>query len=230
MTRFVELTPGKLAHASGALWLASSKTALLADIHLGYAWAQRRRGQLGPLVDGGIRDRLKAVLDELQPAHLVFLGDLVHAPKPDDEERKFICDTLAELRARTVLTLVRGNHDRGFARDFAGCDVSVVDQWSGDDLVAMHGDRDCGPPQTGYLAVGHHHPAYGVRDAAGVKQKMPVFLVGQRTFVLPAFSPFAAGLDVAKGLSPELRELFGRQPVNGVVVTGRRAVAIGRVA
>jgi len=230
MTRFVELTPGKFAHASGALWLAEARAVLLADVHLGYAWAQRRRGQLGPVLDGGVREQLSQVLEELQPWQIVFLGDLVHAPKPDAEERAMICTMLDELRARAPLTLVRGNHDRGFARDFAGCDVDVVEEWTCGDLIARHGDREAQAPVDGFLAVGHHHPAYGLRDAAGVKQKLPVFLVGRRTFVLPAFSPFAAGVDVTKGLTTELKQLFGREPVQGVVATGRRAVAIGRVA
>ena len=54
------LLPGLAAHPSGALWIPESRTLLVADLHLGYGWAQRRRGELGPLADfrAAIREML----------------------------------------------------------------------------------------------------------------------------------------------------------------------------
>ncbi|MEJ7607597.1 MAG: hypothetical protein WKF37_15335 [Bryobacteraceae bacterium] len=71
--RTLELAPGRVAHASGALWLPEVKTLLIADIHLGYGWALRRRGQLGPVQDPGTRQKLEAVFAELRPESVVWV-------------------------------------------------------------------------------------------------------------------------------------------------------------
>src|SRR5687768_17009308 len=89
-TRTVELAHGRFAHASGALWLPDADTILLADVHLGFGWALRRRGQLGPVQDSAVRKKLFDVVDELRPRVVVFLGDVVHAPRPAPAEREAI--------------------------------------------------------------------------------------------------------------------------------------------
>src|SRR5690349_5294754 len=100
------------------MWIASSRTLVVADIHLGYSWAQRRRGELGPLADERAKQKLNAACDELGPAEIVFLGDVVHAPRSCQPEREWIEKTLISLSERMRLTAVRGNHDRAFAREF----------------------------------------------------------------------------------------------------------------
>ncbi|MDQ2711820.1 MAG: hypothetical protein M3Y24_06225, partial [Acidobacteriota bacterium] len=81
MTFPVCILPGLEAHSSSALWLPQSRTAIIADVHLGYSWAQRRRGELGPLADFRTREKLLTLFSALQPSHAVLLGDLVHAPR-----------------------------------------------------------------------------------------------------------------------------------------------------
>ncbi len=224
--REIEIAPGMFAHASGALWLPETRTALLADVHLGYGWAQRRRGQLGPVEDGGIRDKLTAVIDELEPKLLVFLGDLVHAPKPAAEERALVEGTLCSIAARAGLIVVRGNHDRAFAQDYPALGIGVVEQWHGAGLIAIHGDRPYVPQPPARVVAGHLHPAIGVRDDAGASRRIPVFLIGPQACVLPAFSPFAAGFDVAGGLPAETGKLFGQGPIEIIAATGRRVVRL----
>jgi metallophosphoesterase superfamily enzyme len=77
------------------------------------------------------------------------------------------------------------------------------------------------------LVLGHLHPALSIHDAAGAGRKVPVFLVGSRCIVLPAFSPFARGYDIRDGLPEELQERFGSAPVNVFASTGKRVVSIG---
>src|SRR5947208_13270131 len=108
----VPVLPGLQAHASGALWLPDSQTVVIADLHLGYSWAQRRRGELGPLADERTREKLMAVRDQIQPRRFVFVGDIVHAPRPCAQERAWIEDVLAEIASSAEIVAVRGNHDR----------------------------------------------------------------------------------------------------------------------
>jgi putative SbcD/Mre11-related phosphoesterase len=220
------LAPGILAHASGALILRELRTILVADVHLGYGWAQRRRGQLGPVQDAGVHQKLQALITELAPELVVFLGDVVHAPKPSAQERALVEETLEALSARVEVVVVRGNHDRAFARDYSRLGFGVVEKWEGAGLIAIHGDRlpaNRGPER---VVIGHLHPAIGVRDDAGAIQRIPAFLVGQCAFVLPAFSPLAAGFDVTEGLPAEIRELCGSGAIEVIAATGKRVVRL----
>ncbi len=218
------------AHPSGALWLADSRTLLVADLHLGYSWAQRRRGELGPLADFRARDKLLAVCAELEPARVVFVGDLVHAPRPCEPERLYIEETLRTLAERAEIVAVRGNHDRAFAREFGHLPLSTVEAWTSDsDVTAIHGDRleRAAIPEAGTLVMGHLHPGLGIREASGAGHRLPVFLVSSRCIVMPAFSPFARGYDVAAGLPKDLLACFRGEVIHAYAVTQTRVKALG---
>lgn len=216
------LGPGRVGHASGALYLEETRTLMVADAHLGYGWAQRRRGQMGPVTDGGIGERLLAVVREFRPGEILFLGDTVHAPKPSPAERELIEGVLRQLMQEARVMVVEGNHDRAFRRDFGHLEISVARDWRAGEVLGLHGDRlHVELPEAGHYLLGHLHPAIVLEDDAGVKRRAPAFLVGERATLLPAFSPFAAGFDVGRGELPtEVKSLLGRHEV--YVVTGKR--------
>lgn len=216
--RTVDLGGGRVAHASGALWLPDLRTAIFADAHLGFGWALRRRGQLGPVHDDRTESKLRTTVEELQPETVVFLGDLVHAPRPAPAERSALTSTLEALRARIVVVL--GNHDRGFVRDYPNLPVEICNEWHASGFVAVHGDKAL--PSAEHVIAGHLHPALAIVDDAGSGRKMPVFVAGEALTLLPAFSAMATGLDVRLGLP----DAVGRNP-RIVVASGRRAVDLG---
>lgn len=218
----IEIAAGIWAHCSGALYLSEAKILVIADAHLGYGWAQRRRGQLGPTADGGIEERLLGVIEEFAPAEVLFLGDTVHAPKPAPQERLFIESLLQSLLERCALRVVEGNHDRAFRRDFGHLPIPVERQWRHEEMLALHGDRlHLELPEAGYYLIGHFHPAVGLRDSAGAVRRAPAFCVSPKGALLPAFSPFAAGLDLTRDRLPkEAAELLGDFRV--LPVTGTR--------
>lgn len=222
MSRLLELADGRWAHASGALWLPAASALLIADLHLGYGWAQRRRGELGPVADEAIAGRLGTLLDELAPRTLVFLGDFVHAPSPAAEERQAIAKVLALVAARAEVVIVRGNHDRKFARDF-GCPVR--EEWRSEGILAVHGDR-LPPIETEHLILGHFHPVLSLRDAGGAKRRLPVFAFTRQTTILPAFSAFAAGADLKSHWTPQLAAAIGQGPVRVVACSGHRVAEL----
>ncbi len=226
--RRVALRDGVEAHCSGALWLPGESVAMVADAHLGYGWAQRRRGELGPVIDGGVGAELEALLDELAPRRLIFLGDTVHAPRPGVEERTLIESTLRAAGTRTAVTVVAGNHDRWFRRDFGDLGFEVVGKIEVAGLTAMHGDR---LPENwpGILTLGHLHPRLNLPDGAGVRRAYPIFVQSEQVLVLPAFSPFAAGCNLRRHLPQEWYELLGPDRVGAVAVTGTTAVRLPEV-
>ena len=224
----ISVLPGLCAHESGTLWLPDTQTAIIADVHLGYSWAQRRRGELGPLADSRTREKLFALAEELRPKQIVFLGDLVHAPRPCSPEREWIEETLTMLSRNSELIAVRGNHDRAFAREFGHLPIRCVESWSNEKLTAVHGDRyDFAWPENHTLIIGHLHPCLGIKDASGAGRKLPLFLVTSACVILPAFSPFSRGYDVSCGLPKELLTFCGAHEIETYAATGKRVVPLG---
>jgi putative SbcD/Mre11-related phosphoesterase len=223
--KLLELAPGRWAHASGALWLSDCRVALFADVHLGYGWALRRRGQLGPVQEGAIRRKLMDTIGDLQPHTIVFVGDVVHAPRPAPQERAAIEATLAELATHAELVLIPGNHDRGFHTDYPGANIRLTADWRECGLHAVHGHIV--PKTEEHLVLGHIHPALGIVDHAGATQKVPVFVSSERLTVLPAFSPLSRGGDIRVHMPPELSKLLPPATTRVVAASGKRVVALG---
>lgn len=225
MSRIAPIGRRYQAHCSGALWLPDEGAVLVADAHLGFGWAQRRRGELGPVVDGGARDALASLLDELAPRRLIFLGDTVHAPNPGEEERALIESTLSSLGRAAKITVVTGNHDRAFRRDFGHLGFDIVRELTVGGLRALHGDR-LPKRWKGTLALGHLHPSLTLREPSGARRPYRVFLETPRVLVLPAFSPFASGSNLRRFLPEEWCVLLGPHPVGVVAVTGSTAARL----
>jgi uncharacterized protein len=219
------VTTVRILHPSGALWLPDVGTLIVADLHLGYGLAQRRRGELGAVADTETAEKLTAVVQELIPKQLVLLGDAVHAPRPSKIEKDWIQHCFRSWASTAAIFFVRGNHDRRISLDFA---VETSAQWRSPGWIGVHGDGMIPEPGNGEtLVVGHLHPAVGIEDAAGVKRKIPVFLESEHILVLPAFSPFAAGVDVLRRFPTELSIFGGRTAFKATAATGRRIAPLG---
>ncbi len=160
-------------------WLA------VADLHFGYELSQRAAGNLFPLFGmQTIEARLLELLTVYRPAHLVLVGDLVHNRAGGEE----LLRLLQKLRAFCSVVLIAGNHDRHFRN------VELVPSWQSDGFQFHHGHG--GTAATDAIqVVGHHHPAAVLRDGAGLRLKLPAFVQRKTCWILPAFSPWAAGTE-----------------------------------
>jgi putative SbcD/Mre11-related phosphoesterase len=173
---------GRLAlYHRGENWLA------VADVHFGYELSQRAAGALFPCWGmAEIEERLFGLLADYRPRRLIIVGDFVH----DGVARGAALDLLARLtRGGCEVVLIAGNHDR---RAFAADEVRgshVTERF-----YFHHGDGRA-PDDLGerIAVIGHHHPAGMLRDGAGLALKLPAFVQNGREWILPAFSPWAAG-------------------------------------
>jgi uncharacterized protein len=159
-------------------WLA------VADLHFGYEISQRAAGRLMPMWGmQSVEQRLLELLADHQPDRLVIVGDLVHDRSSAAEARELI----ERLRARCEVILLAGNHDRQL--------TSMLDmhrEWQCDGFHFHHGH--CAAESPGRIQIiGHHHPAGTIRDGAGLRLRLPAFVQQDGCWILPAFSPWAAG-------------------------------------
>ena len=174
-----------------ALFHRAERWLAVADVHFGYELSQRAAGGLFPLWGmETVEARLRALLDDYRPRRLIVAGDFIH-------DRAARVPALALLeRLRTAgggceVVLVAGNHDRPAFTAAETCPAFVTDRF-----YFHHGDGT--PPAEAERGgrteiIGHHHPAATLRDGAGLALKLPAFVQTGRRWVLPAFSPWAAG-------------------------------------
>jgi putative SbcD/Mre11-related phosphoesterase len=160
-------------------------TAVVADLHLGYAQARHRGGEAvpsRPLAE--IFAPLLSLLSSQTVSRLVIAGDLFETrPRPT-----LIAELLGCLRAVAVelLGVVPGNHDRGLAAS-SGLPLCPEGTSIGGWRI-VHGD---GPLPEPPLVQGHEHPCVRWPGLAA-----PCYLIGAGRLVLPAFSADAAGVNV----------------------------------
>jgi len=168
-----------------ALFHESDRWLTVADLHFGYELSQRAAGNLFPLWGmQTIEARLLELLRDYEPNHLVLLGDLVHNKSGGAELERL----LRKLKEKCDVILIAGNHDRYLPAD------GLVASWRCGDFHFHHGHCK-NEISSGIQIVGHHHPAVTIRDGAGLRLKLPAFIQEETCWIMPAFSPWAAGTE-----------------------------------
>jgi DNA ligase-associated metallophosphoesterase len=209
-----------------ALFWPAERMLVIADIHFGKA-ASFRAGGI-PVPRGTTTENLHALdalIDARQAAHLLFLGDFLHARHA---HAAATIAALTEWRARRRgldLTLVRGNHDRHAGDPPAHLRIEVVEEpWRVGPLLFAH------HPQAhpdGYVLAGHVHPVYRLASR-GDALRLPCFMFGADSGMLPSFGSFTGGHPVVP--APGARVFVTTDdsvievPVGAVARTGNRRV------
>lgn len=161
-------------------WLA------VADLHFGYELSQRAAGNLFPIWGmQTIEKRLMELVDDYDPSHLILLGDLVH----DRTAAQSLGLFLRQLQKRCQIVLIAGNHDRELGQEF-----DLLPAWRSNRFCFHHGHCAV-ESEDETQVIGHHHPAGTVRDGAGLRLKLPAFVQQRHCWIMPAFSPWAAGTE-----------------------------------
>ena len=205
--------------AARAVWAEATRTLFVADVHLGKAATFRALGQ--PIPAGTTREnleRLSALIDALDVAQLVFLGDLFHARVGLTASLWREFEGWRERHARLEITLVIGNHDRraGALPPAMRIDA-VAEPLRLDTLECRHVPLEAESLGNGDATVlaGHWHPATRLRGPGRDSLRLPCFHLRGRQIVLPAFGEFTGGAHVE---ADETAALF--------VVAGERLIEI----
>ena len=180
-----------------ALFWPAKRMLVIADIHFGKA-ASFRAGGI-PVPSGTTTENLRALdtlIDQWQPTQILFLGDFLHARHAHAAATMAVIAAWRTRRAGLELTLVRGNHDRHAGDPPVVLDMQVVDEpWAiGPFLFAHHPE----PQPHGYVLAGHVHPVYRLATR-GDALRLPCFLFGATTGMLPSFGAFTGGHPVIPG-------------------------------
>ncbi len=228
MTRFTPSPCGGLRIAlsnvevmlrwSGALWLETERTLVVADLHFekGSSYAARFGQMLPPYDTRETLDRLDSEIALLSPERLVFLGDSFH---DGDGEARLAADDYRRLEGLALgreLVWAVGNHDADGPKALPG---DIIDEASLMGLTLRH------EPQPGVQlgeVAGHLHPAAKVSSGRATIRRRCFVTDGQR-LVLPAFGAFTGGLNI---LDEAFSNLFGGPMLAGALGP-KRVHAVG---
>jgi DNA ligase-associated metallophosphoesterase len=193
-----------------ALFHEQEKWLAIADLHFGYELSQRVAGRLVPFWGmESIETRLRQLLCDYHPATLILLGDLVH----DKTGTREFFSLVTRLREQCDVILIAGNHDAQIKR----LRIDLRNSFITDRFEFHHGD--CEREQNGRIQiVGHFHPAATLHDGAGLRLKFPALVQESGCWILPAFSPWAAGT-----------EWIGREQSQIWLCTPHRILSVDRV-
>jgi metallophosphoesterase superfamily enzyme len=162
-----------------------TSTAVLADLHLGYAEARRRRGDAVPVpAVSELLKPLAVVLYRQQVNRVVVAGDLL-----EDGLSSVVQDLLTWFARRDakLVAVVPGNHDRKKPETLHSLPL-FPEGYLLDDWLVVHGDR---PLPARPVVCGHLHPTIKI---AG--RRRPCFVAGLDRLLLPAYSLDARGSNV----------------------------------
>jgi len=194
LLRSIEFVLGIVFDARRALFFPTDGLLAVADLHLGYAWAQRTQGQLMPIApkDDALK-RLAELVADYKPAKILLLGDIVHRAVPAQGLLDELRALLDVAQGRSELILLAGNHDRKLERLIKTLDSSQKlhrEHRAGENLF-LHGDchPTCAAPR---CIIGHEHPAISLGDGVATSRKFPCFLVADDLITLPSFSNWSA--------------------------------------
>jgi uncharacterized protein len=184
----------------GAAVHHAERTAVIADLHLGYEWARGASGDC--VIAHSLQEtlaRLSTLIARSILSELIVAGDLLESSRPCPDTALDLQRLRSWLADRGVRLLVlEGNHDISFSLSARRASSSpnrlpetcMIAGWT-----IGHGHR----PIPGAQSIsGHHHPVFRCQGISA-----PCFLVGPGRIVLPAFSSNAAGCDVVSSALPK---------------------------
>lgn len=181
-----------------ALFIPSIATLVVADLHFGKVNHFRRAGlPVPPAANQRNAERLIDLIQKLQPARTIFLGDLFHSTYNDDWE--VVGQIVRHFPACSFL-LVVGNHDILSDRQYRRHGIQRVDKFEVGDLVFTHEPKESSDFSEMTINVaGHLHPAARLTGKGRQSLVMPCFWKSPKHFILPAFGSFTGLAAIAPG-------------------------------
>jgi len=227
------LSPSKI------LYIKSLNAVVLADSHIGLEYALADEGTfIPPIQYGHMKKKLLAAVKRFDPEKIIIVGDLKHMfSQRTLQEHREVIDMLKTLKKIGIeIILVRGNHDNFIVGILERHGVNFVREYSEGGYLFIHGHAAPTGDIDTYekVVMGHLHPTITLSDFVA-REKLPVFLVGDKIVVLPAFTPLLPGFDVLTGVYED--STYGSPLVVDVsdfgvyvIIEDKRVVNFGKIS
>jgi len=192
----------------GAMWWEEAGLLVVSDLHLEKASAHATRGQMLPPYDtGATLRRIRALVDRLQPATVISLGDSFHDRHARTRMAAQDVATIRSMTDRCDWVWIEGNHDPKPPADLGGRSAAEVKAGA---LIFRH------EPTQGTArgeVAGHLHPCAKVLGR-GRSVRSRCFASDGERMVMPAYGALTGGLNI---LDQAFADLFPDGLVAGVL-------------
>ncbi len=181
-------------HAGRFAEWREENTIFVADAHLGKI-AHFRRAGFGLPSEAGDDTfaRLSALLIEMRPKRLIFLGDLFHSDFNGDFPR--FASWRKEFPGVDVW-LIPGNHDRAGQKHLHSLGIEIRPPQSLGPFFLQH---EPGDTESGFLLCGHLHPAVSLSGKGRQQIRVPAFWQSLNSLCFPAFGTFTGAARISAG-------------------------------
>ncbi|MCL4372436.1 metallophosphoesterase [Candidatus Marsarchaeota archaeon] len=189
-------------------FIKSLNALAVADIHLGYEGVMAKRGVLIPKVNfNKMTESISKAIAKTNASTLIVDGDIKNEfSKVDEEEFNELYDFIMFAKGKGIKPiLIKGNHDNFVERYKEPFKLEVHRQQARmGKYLFFHGEEmpEIGKAERGVktLIMGHEHPAIGIINAIGNRERLKCFLhgsyKGKSLLVLPALNYLAGGTEV----------------------------------
>jgi uncharacterized protein len=198
----LQLVDGIFATPHRFIWLPESRTAILADLHLGASESLAKAGLAIPDHSAARLRESWAKIIQREPRHAIIAGDLFDSPDPPNAAYKLVNELFGTLPPEYRLTLTPGNHDPLSPSQFIQRPCEVTASVNIGDTTISHGHERLDHSPAVWI-VGHQHPAVtlstrvqSAKMACYVTCKMAA---EKKLIVLPAFSRAPLGSNLLTG-------------------------------
>lgn len=170
---------------------------IISDLHAGIESLLNEKGFLFPkILNSEMLKELKLLREVSNANTLVINGDVKHEFSKDIIEILDLRSFLSKIKKIwDEVILIKGNHDLFLENIATPLKIDVFKRIDLKNYVITHGDvfyKDFLEKKKTFI-IGNEHPALKIPEL-GVEE--PVFLVGKRLIVTPAFNPFLKGTNV----------------------------------
>lgn len=174
-----------------AVYWQKKKILLIADPHIGKSGHFRKNGIPVPgRVNSTNIERMDKLISEMDPEHLIILGDLFHS-QANKEWEQF--KNWRKKYPTLKVSLVIGNHDILPGNTYHSSHINLFKQLRIDQFLLIHDLNELSQKSFAddtYILSGHIHPAIQLRGKGRQSMKLPCFYFGIQKGILPAFGKF----------------------------------------
>ncbi len=204
----------------------SSKTLVIADIHLGIEWELYHKGFSIPSQVRKRKERICVYIRKTRPDRIVLLGDIKHnVPETSWQEKKEVPDFLKTIAACAHVDIVPGNHD-GDIDTLLPENVSLHSMrgFLHDGVGYFHGHTwpDARLLSANTVIMSHNHPTVRLTDTLGhaVSEKVWIrtYFIEEaikghygdiewsdpEVIIMPAFNELCGGIPFNESIHEEL--------------------------
>jgi len=203
-----------------SIYLPSSKTLIISDIHIGEEEALNKQGILVPRIYfRHLQQKTKNLLKTLKVDTVVINGDLKHEfGKISETEWRHTLRFLDLFKDKDVF-LIKGNHDTILGPIAKKRNLKLVDYYVTDSILLIHGDKEPdlkkiekeSNSKIKTIIMGHEHPAITI-SSENRAETFKCFLIGsykrKKLIATPSYNEITEGTNILREeiLSPLLKQ------------------------